>query len=91
MTTPRLFIAPLAICLLHTAALCAAEPPPFEPKFWKDAPDQAKIISATYIGGKGHEWLVSGGFAPDGSIVLVGNVAGPKPISPQTRCDSPPT
>ncbi|MBY0523230.1 MAG: hypothetical protein K2R98_07520 [Gemmataceae bacterium] len=46
-------------------------------KFWKDIPEQADVLSATFLGGKGHEWLVSGGFQPDGTIVLVGNVAGP--------------
>lgn len=48
-----------------------------KPKLWKDVPDRAEIASATFLGGKGHEWLVSGGFQPDGTVVLVGNVAGP--------------
>lgn len=48
-----------------------------DPKFWKDSPEQAQVLAATFIGGKGNEWLVGGGFQPDGTIVLVGNVAGP--------------
>jgi hypothetical protein len=47
-----------------------------EPKFWKESPDQAQVLAATFIGGKGNEWLVGGGFQPDGTIVLVGNVVG---------------
>ena len=47
------------------------------PKFWKDIPEQADVMAATFIGGKGHEWLVSGGFQSDGTVVVVGNVIGP--------------
>ncbi len=67
-----------AIALLAPITAIAAPPPaPYEPKFWKDTPDQAKVLAATFIGGKGNEWLVSGGFLPDGSIILAGNIAGP--------------
>jgi hypothetical protein len=45
--------------------------------FWNDSPHQAQVLAATFIGGKGNEWLVGGGFQPDGTIVLAGNVAGP--------------
>ena len=48
-----------------------------QPKYWKDAPDQAEVLAATFLGGKGNQWLVSGGFQPDGTIVVVGNVLGP--------------
>lgn len=51
--------------------------PPFPAKYWKEAPDQAEVRAATYIGGKGTEWLVSGGFQGDETIVLAGNVLGP--------------
>jgi len=50
---------------------------PDAPKFWKDIPEQADVLAATFIGGKGNEWLVAGGFQPDGTIVVVGNVLGP--------------
>jgi len=48
-----------------------------EAKFWKEQPDQADVLAATFIGGKGSEWLTGGGFQADGTIVLVGNVIGP--------------
>ena len=47
------------------------------PKFWKDIPEQAEVLAATFLGGKGNEWLVSGGFQPDGTVVVAGNVLGP--------------
>src|SRR4051794_30237563 len=50
---------------------------PAKMKFWEDTPDQADVLAATYVGGKGHEWLVGGGFQPDGTVVLTGNVLGP--------------
>lgn len=40
--------------------------------------DGAKVISAGFFGGIGNEWLATGGFAPDGTIVLAGNVIGPE-------------
>lgn len=40
--------------------------------------DGVEIISASYFGGGGHEWLAAGGFSPDGGIVLAGNVLGPE-------------
>ncbi len=42
-----------------------------------DNPDQAKVMAAGYLGGAGTEWLVGGGFQPDGTIVLVGTALGP--------------
>ncbi len=40
--------------------------------------DGVEIISASYFGGPGHEWLAAGAFAPDGTVVLAGNVLGPE-------------
>lgn len=40
--------------------------------------DGANVISAGFFGTAGHEWLAAGGFAPDGTIVLAGNVLGPE-------------
>ncbi len=44
--------------------------------YWGDRPDMAKVMTATFIGGKGSEWLCAGGFQADGTIVLAGNVNG---------------
>ena len=66
----------LLICLITTASISAQEAK-FEARFWKETPDQADVLAATFIGGKGNEWLTGGGFQPDGTIVLVGNVIGP--------------
>src|SRR3954469_22387722 len=39
--------------------------------------DQAKVVAASYLGGPGTEWLVSGGFQPDGTVVVAGTALGP--------------
>ena len=44
--------------------------------YWADRPDQAQVLSASFLGGKGTEWLTDGGFQPDGTVVLCGNVFG---------------
>ena len=36
-----------------------------------------EVITAGCLGGKGTEWLVGGGFLPDGKVVVVGNALGP--------------
>lgn len=46
-------------------------------RIWKSSPDGVEILAATFLGGSGTEWLASGGFLPDGNIVLVGNILGP--------------
>ncbi len=80
-TSPFKWLAVMsaAICAWACPAAFAADAAPAaaEPKFWKESPDQAQVLATTFIGGKGHEWLVGGGFQADGTIVLVGNVAGP--------------
>ncbi len=45
-------------------------------KFHK-TPDQARVLSAGYLGGPGTEWLVGGGFQPDGTVVVAGVALGP--------------
>lgn len=69
----------LSFVLLGTfcAAAVAQDASQFKPRFWKDVPDQADVMAATFLGGKGHEWLVSGGIQSDGTVVVVGNVLGP--------------
>jgi len=48
-----------------------------ELKFWPDRPDTAEVLTATFLGGTGNEWLAGAGIQPDGTIVVVGNVIGP--------------
>jgi hypothetical protein len=43
-----------------------------------DPADGVKVVSAGFFGSKGHEWLAAGGFAPDGTVILAGNVLGPE-------------
>ena len=71
----------LLTALAAAAALCPPNSPAtryhgYTEKFG-DPEDGAKVLAAGYFGGKGNEWLTAAGFAPDGSIVLVGNVIGP--------------
>jgi hypothetical protein len=72
LAVPFTVLAVLIPC--HTAR--AGRFQSFTDRF-KDNPDQAKVAAATYLGGDGTEWLVGGGFQPDGTIVLVGNALGP--------------
>lgn len=44
---------------------------------FQNSPEQARVLCASYLGSSGTEWLVSGGFQPDGAIVLVGCTLGP--------------
>ncbi len=44
--------------------------------YWPDRADRAEVVTAGFLGGKGNEWLVGGGFRPDGALVLVGNGIG---------------
>jgi len=64
-----------ACCLGFTWAL--AEDKKSSAKKWPELPDRAEPLAATFLGGKGDEWLVGGGIRPDGTIVLAGNVLGP--------------
>jgi len=70
VTTAALFLTGLAFAQ-------QAVPQPKPARIWKSAPDGVEVLAATFLGGKGTEWLASGGFRPDGSVVLVGNVLGP--------------
>jgi len=67
-----------AACLFITCAVASAENryEQFTKKF-ANAPDQAKVVSAGYLGGAGTEWLVGGGFQPDGTVVIAGTSLGP--------------
>jgi hypothetical protein len=46
-------------------------------KQFEKTPDQAKVVAAGCLGGSGTEWLVGGGFQPDGTVVLAGVALGP--------------
>ncbi len=58
----------------HSAKAIAGGPHPY----WPDAPDQAQVLSASFLGGKGTEWLSGGGFQADGTVVVTGNTLGPE-------------
>ena len=49
-----------------------------QPRFWPEAPDQAEVLAATFLGGSHTEWLCAGGFQPDGTVVLAGCSVGPE-------------
>lgn len=44
--------------------------------YFTERADQADVVSVTFLGGKGHEFLCDGGFQRDGTVVLAGNVIG---------------
>ncbi|MCY3023690.1 MAG: hypothetical protein NTW87_32315 [Planctomycetota bacterium] len=48
----------------------------FTAKF-KSTPDQAAVVAAGWLGGKGTEWFAAGGFQPDGTVVAAGVALGP--------------
>ncbi len=70
----RTFIAAMTVAAALTPIVHAQEKPK---RIWKSSPDGVEILAATFLGGSGTEWLSSGGFQPDGTVVLVGNVIGP--------------
>lgn len=45
-------------------------------RIWQESTEPAEVLAATFLGGKGNEWLASGGFQSDGTIILAGNVLG---------------
>jgi hypothetical protein len=69
---PVSFAALLAAALL--AAFVHADEQPN--RILKSSPDGVEVLAATFLGGSGTEWLASGGFQPNGTVVLVGNVLG---------------
>jgi hypothetical protein len=58
------------------AAEPATNPPPVTKYFLAATPADAKVVTATFLGGAGHEWLVGGGWQPDGAVILAGNDIG---------------
>ena len=65
------------VLLLPIAASAQGRYDQFTAKFQKTA-DQAKVEAATFLGGAGTEWLVGGGFQPDGTVVVAGVALGPR-------------
>ena len=66
----------LLVSLLPLAATAQTRYHEYTKKF--GSPENgAEVISASYFGGPGHEWLSAGAFAPDGTVILAGNVLGP--------------
>lgn len=45
-------------------------------RYFPERADQADVVSVTFFGGKGNEFLCGGGFQRDGTIILAGNVIG---------------
>lgn len=79
MKNSRSFVTLFGIALAVANASFSAETRFHEyTKKFSDPADGAKVISAGFFGGAGNEWLVAGGFTPDGGIVLAGNVIGPE-------------
>lgn len=71
-------LLPLALSLAGSvSALAATRFDEFTAKF-KTPPNPVKVISAGFLGGAGTEWLVGGGFQPDGTVVAAGVTLGPK-------------
>ena len=69
----REFIAAAVTAALLTTVARGQDKPP---RIWKSSADGVEVLAATFLGGGGTEWLASGGFQPDGKVVLVGNVLG---------------
>jgi len=38
----------------------------------RESPNPAKVVTATFVGGKGSEWLSAGIFLPSGDILVCG-------------------
>jgi hypothetical protein len=69
--------AQLVLLLAITSSVCADTR--FDEFTKKNASptEPVRVLSAGLLGGSGTEWLASGGFQPDGTIVLAGVALGP--------------
>ncbi|MFO0927395.1 MAG: hypothetical protein U0736_10195 [Gemmataceae bacterium] len=72
---PTLLCA-LVVALLPAAGWCQSRHVQLSRKFEAPA-DRVRVVAAGYLGGGGTEWLVGGGFQPDGTVVAVGVTLGP--------------
>jgi hypothetical protein len=68
-----LVLASLCAC---TAVRGASRFEEFNRKF-EHTTDRAEIVTSTFLGSTGTEWLAGGGFQPDGTIVVAGTALGP--------------
>jgi hypothetical protein len=69
----------MVLMFLAHGIAAEAVPPVVTKYYFPATPADAKVVTATFLGGKGHEWLVGGGWQPDGAVILAGNVIGPLP------------
>ncbi len=69
-----LILASVCAC---TAVHGASRFEEFTKKFERTT-DRAEVVTSTFLGGTGTEWLAGGGFQPDGTIVVAGTALGPE-------------
>lgn len=79
MTLPLVILLAMVLTFPSPGMAAEAVQPDVTKYYFKATPADAKVVTATFLGGKGHEWLVGGGWQPDGSVILAGNVIGPLP------------
>lgn len=72
----RLLSAIASLCLVGGVAAGETRFHQFTAKY-ADPPGKATPVLATCLGGPGTEWLVGGGFAPDGAVLVAGVALGP--------------
>lgn len=71
----RCTLAALTFALMTPAV--HAQEADMGPRPIRNAGDQqANVVKASFLGGSSDEWLAGGGFQPDGTIILAGNVIG---------------
>jgi hypothetical protein len=70
------FIVAATIIVFASTAFAEGRYDAFTRRF-ANTPDQARVVSAGHLGGAGTEWLVGGGFQPDGTVVVAGVSLGP--------------
>jgi hypothetical protein len=72
-----LLLVAVGIAGAYSASAAASRFEEFTKKF-AHTPDRAEIVSSTFLGGSGTEWLTGGGVQPDGTIVVAGVSLGPE-------------
>ena len=64
------------IFLLLAGTLHATRYHQYTDKF-QNPSDKAEVLTASFFGGSGNEWLTAGAFLEDGSVIVAGNFIGP--------------
>jgi hypothetical protein len=72
----RIWLTTSLVLLVGTTLGLAGRFTDLNTKF-QTTPDQARVVASSYLGSPGTEWLVGGGFQPDGTIVVAGVTLGP--------------